>query len=226
MAQRVEAPDSLDDFPTPPWATRALFECVFPTLPVDLHASMVWEPAANRGLMAEVIAEYSGAVFASDVQDYGYAKASLGSFVGEGPDVIDPPADCDAVVTNPPFRLAIEFCERALREAPLVALLLRTSWIEGGERYERIFRDHAPAIIAFFCERVPMVQGRWDPEASTATSYAWFVWAEDVNQRPPLWIPPGQRRRLSRPGDKEMARRLGALVTGPNDPSQSGELFK
>ena len=26
MAQRVESKDSLDDFPTPPWATRALIE--------------------------------------------------------------------------------------------------------------------------------------------------------------------------------------------------------
>ena len=28
MAQRIEAQDSLDDFPTPPWATRALIEHV------------------------------------------------------------------------------------------------------------------------------------------------------------------------------------------------------
>ena len=28
MAQRHEAKDSLDDFPTPPWATRALLERV------------------------------------------------------------------------------------------------------------------------------------------------------------------------------------------------------
>ena len=28
MAQRAEAFDSLDDFPTPPWATRALIEHV------------------------------------------------------------------------------------------------------------------------------------------------------------------------------------------------------
>ena len=26
MAKRFEENDSLDDFPTPPWATRALFE--------------------------------------------------------------------------------------------------------------------------------------------------------------------------------------------------------
>ena len=30
MAQRSEAKDSLDDFPTPPWATRALLEHVLP----------------------------------------------------------------------------------------------------------------------------------------------------------------------------------------------------
>ena len=28
MAQRTESPDSLDDFPTPPWATRAFVEHV------------------------------------------------------------------------------------------------------------------------------------------------------------------------------------------------------
>jgi hypothetical protein len=28
MAQRVEPASSLDDFPTPPWATRALIEYV------------------------------------------------------------------------------------------------------------------------------------------------------------------------------------------------------
>ena len=28
MAQRIEAADSPDDFPTPPWATRALIEHV------------------------------------------------------------------------------------------------------------------------------------------------------------------------------------------------------
>jgi hypothetical protein len=30
MAQRREPPDALDYFPTPPWATRALFRHVLP----------------------------------------------------------------------------------------------------------------------------------------------------------------------------------------------------
>jgi hypothetical protein len=39
-----------------------------------------------------------------------------------------------------------------------------------------LFRDRPPTLYAPFVERVPMVKGRWDPGASTATSYAWFVW--------------------------------------------------
>lgn len=223
MARRVEAMDSLDDFPTPPWATRALFECVFPAMGIGVFegarpdalpaARPVWEPAANRGLMAEVIDEYCREVVASDVHDYGYRGGNfrVASFVGEGPDVAAAPAECAAVITNPPFRLATEFYERARAVAPVVALLLRTQFVEGADRWTRIFRLDPPTRIAFFAERVPMVKGRWDPEGSTATAYAWFVWREVRAPLPPFWIPPGQRARLSRPSDIQLAERLGAL---------------
>lgn len=215
MQQRHEALDSLDDFPTPPWATRALFECVFPAMGIDLSAATVWEPACNRGLMAAVIAEYAADVYASDVHAYGYGHA-VGSFVGGGGLCLDVAAapwggDVDAVITNPPFRLAAEFVERALIEAPVVAILQRSAWAEGGERYERIFRDRPPSRIAYFVERVAMVQGGWQPDASSATSYAWFVWARDTPPLPPFWIPPGRRKALTRPGDVAMADRLGVL---------------
>lgn len=80
---------------------------------------------------------------------------------------------------NPPFSLALEFAERALAEARRgVAMLVRTGWIETAERY-RLFCRHEPTLVAVFAERVPMVEFRWDPEASSATSYAWFVWERD-----------------------------------------------
>jgi hypothetical protein len=53
-----------------------------------------------------------------------------------------------------------------------VAVLVRTQWIEGASRYWQLFRDRPPALFAPFVERVPMVKGRWDPDASTATAYA------------------------------------------------------
>ena len=56
MAQRREPPDALDFFPTPLWATRALFRHVLPALGIEA-VGRVWEPACGQGHMAEVITE-------------------------------------------------------------------------------------------------------------------------------------------------------------------------
>jgi len=205
MEQRKLPTDSLDYFPTPPWATRALLEHVIP----DARGTC-WEPACGGGHMVNVLTERFATVYASDVHDYG-GRQWVGSFVGHGPDVIherfrDP---LDWIITNPPFNLAVEFAERALgAETTGVALLVRMSWLEGGERYRRLFERTPPAIVAPFVERVPMVAGRWDPDASTATAYAWFVWKRHAASSPLatetrlVWIPPGCRDRLMRPDDR------------------------
>jgi hypothetical protein len=70
MAQRVEAEDSLDDFPTPPWATRALMEHVIGRVPAQRLACL--EPACGRGDMARTLSEYFASVTASDVHPYGF----------------------------------------------------------------------------------------------------------------------------------------------------------
>lgn len=210
MNQRSEALDAADDFPTPPWATRALIECVLPQVALQYAFGVmsVWEPAAGRKIMSGVLGEYTDRVWTSDVHQYDGAPLDcVGSFVGEGPDVAQwngrgaaPP---DWVITNPPFRLACEFFERAIDVANMgVALLVRSNWAEGADRYARVFAKHPPLAVAQFVERVPMVRGRWDPDASTATAYAWFVWLRGTSaETRMLWIPPGQRKRLTRPDD-------------------------
>ena len=215
QAHRHEPPDSLDDFPTPPWATRALFEYVLPACDIDAAPLTVWEPACGRGLMAFVIAEYARRCIASDVHDYGYRSGSvhdyIGSFTGEGPDTAPAPPGIDAIITNPPFRLADAFMRRALSIADFCALLLPTRYSEGVARYRNVFEPHPPAIIGYFVERVPMHRGRWVPHGSTATAYAWFVWRRDGKRFPSLWIPPGQRQSLTRDDDIRRAHALGAL---------------
>lgn len=199
MARRTEPPDSLDFFPTPPWATRALVESVFDRLGISIEHSNVWEPACGQGHMSKVLKEYCHNVLESDVHDYGIG-AAVGSFVGQGLDVMASPARLDWVITNPPFNLAEEFVERAVCEAKAnCALLLRTAWLEGAERWRNIFGRIPPTHVAQFVERVPMTRGRWDPQASSATAYSWFIW-----QRPRphdgtqlMWIPPGMSVRLS-----------------------------
>lgn len=207
MQQRREAHDSLDDFPTPPWATRALFHHVlFPVFdgfdpPAIFSRKSVWEPACNRGYMVRPLEEFFGAVIASDVHNYGASYAVADFLMREQLTAGDPIVDW--IITNPPFRLAEQFIERASQVAKDgFAVIVRTSFLEGVGRYNNLFRRNPPSIIAQFSERVPMVKGRYDPSASTATSYAWLVWIDGEPETRFVWIPPC-RRCLEWEGDSE-----------------------
>lgn len=204
MSQRAEPHDSLDFFPTPPWATRALCEHV-----IDIRGKSVWEPACGEGYMANALKEYARRVDASDVHDYSYhteplAQQRVIDFLWLGN--LAPHQEVlgvDWVITNPPFRLAQQFVERGLQVARIgVAVLVRSVFIESIGRYESLFKPRPPSIMAQFVERVPMVKGRVDPTASTATSYCWLVWyREPIPGGTQLeWIPPC-RSKLERASD-------------------------
>jgi hypothetical protein len=198
MAQRTEAKDSPDDFPTPPWATRALLEHVVDKKSIAGQSCL--EPACGAGHMAKVLAEYFAELAYSDAYDYGFG--TLRDFVEEPYSA----QSYDWVITNPPFRLAEDFLLQALRVARMgVAILARTVFLESVGRYDAIFRETPPTKFAQFVERVPMVRGRLDSKASTATGYAWFVW-EKTSLQPSqvLWIPPC-RRNLEREDDYSLS---------------------
>lgn len=216
MAQRHEALDSLDDFPTPPWATRAFLEWAKVNLALA-PASKVREPAANRGHMVKVLEEVFSEVEASDIHDYS-AGYPLRDFLRDD-DMLDNPTERVALTcTNPPFNLAEDFARRGLDTSDHLALLLRVPWLEGEGRYKRLFVHTPPSDVLFFCERVVMWKGvLLDPDVpilntkkdgtqvvekpTTATAYAWFVWRRGANQKCYDFIPPGTRARLTRPGD-------------------------
>jgi len=78
MSQRHEDSDSLDYFPTPPWATRALFQEVLkrPEHKRDLFFEdksnvTCLEPACGGGHMVKVLEEYFDNVTSCDIADYG-----------------------------------------------------------------------------------------------------------------------------------------------------------
>jgi hypothetical protein len=197
MASRGEPSDSLDDFPTPPWAGRALIEHV---LGDCWRNCTVWEPAANRGFLLRGLKDYFQAWYASDVCDYGAGFDVSDYLVDRAPQPVD------FIITNPPFNLAHAFIDKALKESTVgCAFLVRTAFLEGVNRYHSLWSRTPPAYVAQFVERVPMVKGRCDPEASTATNYCWVVWH---HHRPAVdtlmkWIPPC-RMRLERPGDYDL----------------------
>lgn len=201
MARRVEAPDSLDYFPTPPWGTRALLERA------DLHTyfgmrnKTVWEPACGEGWMARPLAEYFRRVVATDCHDYGAGYPVHDFLMPYLPPVLRDERP-DWIITNPPYVAAEAFAQRALDVAlEGVALLVRTSWLEGEGRYRRLFSQRPPTVISQFCERLPMHKGRVDPNGGTATSYAWITWMQGWKGEPVFtWIPPC-RDQLERDSD-------------------------
>lgn len=204
MQQRKEPHDSLDFFPTPPWATRALCEHLKMYGPIA--SETVWEPACGEGHMARPLAEYFREVRSSDVHPYRYVRERgfLHDFLG----LVPPPHELkpDWIITNPPFRLAEEIALRAFEEAKSgVALLVRTAFLEGIGRHERLFLPHPPSDVLQFAERVPMVKGRIEQAATTATAYCWLVWElpDSGLDRPRFrWLAPC-RARLEKATDYE-----------------------
>lgn len=202
MQRRFEPRDSLDYFPTPAWATRALCQYLDVIEDASLHQLRCWEPACGEGHMARPLAESFETVFASDIHGYGYGQQLDFLSHYEGP-------QWNWIVTNPPFRLAAEFAHTAIERATHgVALLVRTAFLEGIERYQNLFSVKKPHAILQFTERVSIVKGRVDKTASSATAFCWIVWRcrpwkPDAGSVPAMvWIPPC-RRKLERAGDYE-----------------------
>jgi hypothetical protein len=146
--------------------------------------------------MVRPLREYFYEVLATDIHDYGWdGLERVADFLFERPETES--QGVDAIITNPPFRLAAQFALHALTvwKPDIVALLVRTNFLEGKDRYETLFTPHRPAIVAQFTERVPMVKGRYDKDASTATSYAWIVWKRGwMSGTSFQWIPPCRRQ--------------------------------
>lgn len=203
MQQRSEPKRSLDDFPTPPWATRALCEALQQN-GHKLAAKTVREPAANRGFMVRPLREYFAEVKASDIADYGYGWAIE--------DILFPYQieQVDWTITNPPFTLADRFVKRALETSRIgCAIIVRSAFLEGIGRYVQLFRGNPPAPVLQFCERVAMVKGRVDPEASSVTAYSWVVWVKGQTDTRQRWIAPC-RKKFERAEDYAASREVAA----------------
>lgn len=188
MSQRNPNMDTLDNFPTPPWAVRGFINSQI-SKSYELSKSTCLEPACGQGYMSETLKEYFGKVISFDIMDYGYKDMLQNDFLNNSLN----DNEFDWVITNPPFKLAEDFIFEAHRVARVgVAMLVRTVFIESVGRYERLFLKRTPSFFAQYVERVAMVKGRLDRKASTATGYGWVVWeknkrTKDCSLR---WIPP------------------------------------
>lgn len=213
MQRRIEPPDSLDYFPTPPWASRAACEFLAAELGEDLSWQTVWEPACGEGFMSRPLGDYFERVIATDVHRY-TPDHGICDFLQEGPAF----AHADWIFTNPPFKAARRFIEMARQRAKRgVIMFVRGSFTESDERYHALFRPEIrPSYVVTYCERVVLLKGRVirdgapDPfnldenmqprKASTATSYSLVIWLPGQHDTRHRWIPKC-RKRMERDGD-------------------------
>lgn len=186
-----------DLYETPPEAVRSL-------LAVEDLPRRIWEPACGPGAIVRVLRAAGHDVIATDLVDYHSPDQD-----GGGVDFLFPTDRLhsrfdpiirdfapEAIVTNPPFKLAQEFVAAALERAPLVVMLLRLAFLES-ERRSPILDNGMLARVHLYRKRLPMMHRKgWEGrKGNSGMAFAWFVWERNHSG-------PTELRRISweRPG--------------------------
>ena len=164
-----------DFYPTPKLTTLALFER-------ERFDGLVWECASGDGSMSKVIEKFCPCM-SSDIR-------TDDSVYGEkGIDFLNMYREVPNIITNPPYRLAQWFVERALLLArKKVAMLLKLVFLESSSRY-KMFQTSPLKTVYVFCKRQPIWAEGKVGENSGLIAYAWFVWDKSYNGQPYIdWI--------------------------------------
>jgi hypothetical protein len=156
-----------DLYETPTVAVEAL-------LRVEKLPRLIWEPACGPGAIVRILRDAGRQVIATDLNDWGCpdSKSSIDFLMQcSAPDGIE------AIVTNPPYKLADQFVAHALELPPLVVMLLRLAFLES-ERRTPILEFGRLARVHLFRRRLPMMHrvGWTGPKASSSIPFAWFCW--------------------------------------------------
>lgn len=202
IGRKTKYADTMDDYPTAPWVTRAFVELVMcggsKRKLATLSNATFHEPACGRGHMMRTLAEYSSRVTGADV--VGYGSNLVIDYL------VQPHLKTSFKITNPPFALAEKFFHKMYAESALgVGLFAKTLWMENPGRYERIFAITPPNVIAVLSKRMPGEGKRIIRTGSPYLSHAWFWWDK---RRPTIetqlqWLPPDTQQRFERGSDYE-----------------------
>lgn len=150
-----------DFYPTPPEATAVLAEWM------GLRGQTVWEPACGAGHMCRALEEAGARVIATELHGQQYGEAGIDYLTAPLPEGVD------AIVTNPPFKLAEEFIRRSVQHGKPFAMLLKGQYWHSAKR-RALFELHRPAAV------LPLT---WRPDfhfgskgGSPTMEVLWTVW--------------------------------------------------
>lgn len=163
-----------DFYPTPPEGTLAL-------LKVEKFNGPIWEPACGDGAMSRVLEQAGYTVESSDLEprNFGYQLDFLLADKLIAPNV----------VTNPPFKIAQEFAEHALRlGCEKLALLCKLQFLEGQDRTAWL-KTSPLRNVWVFGWRLTLYRDGVKMKNGGMIAFAWYVWERGYTGRPNIgWL--------------------------------------
>jgi hypothetical protein len=165
-----------DDFyPTPKYAVEELLKRE------NFHGN-IWECACGEGDISEVFIEKGFDVKSTDLIDRGF---------GEVADFFEYDYVADNIVTNPPYKHALEFVLEAKKKSnKKIAMFLKTVFLES-EKRKSMFEDKEFALktVYQFSKRVTLYKNGVKMKNSGMIAYAWYVWERGYDGKPTIeWI--------------------------------------
>lgn len=139
--------------------------------------SVVWECACGTGCLSERLKQHCHGVVSTDVVDRGYGQVQDFLLAKEMP------SGCSYIITNPPYKYALEFILHALDLLPdggKCIMFLKTTFLEGEKRHRQLFSNYPPQRILQFSKRVLCAKNaefqKMRDGGGSAVAYAWFIW--------------------------------------------------
>jgi hypothetical protein len=135
----------------------------------------IWECACGQGHLSNVLQNAGYNVKSTDLIDrnYGHIQDFL---------AIDNTHFNGDIITNPPYKYAQEFVEKALQIIPIgnkIAMFLKLQFLEGKKR-KILFMQHPPQTVYVSSSRLLCAKNaefdKMIAGGGSAVAYAWFVW--------------------------------------------------
>lgn len=142
-------------------------------LKLEPELNNIWECACGEGHLAKVFQNAGKLANATDLIDRGYGIGNV-DFLANYPYQWD-----GDIVTNPPYKFAQEFVEKAINIVPKgrkVCMFLKVLFLEGKAR-KKMFKKYPPKTVYVSSSRLHCaINGEFKKHSNTAIAYAWFVW--------------------------------------------------
>lgn len=141
---------------------------------IKLHKN-IWECACGQGHLSEVLKKYGYDVYSSDKVDRGYGEKQIDFLQQKS---FDNELKID-ILTNPPYKYAKEFVEKALKiqnSGYYTIMFLKIQFLEGQARKE-LFKQNPPRYVYVNSTRqCCCINGDMSKKMSSATCYCWYIW--------------------------------------------------